>query len=100
MDAKLQAAILHDINAVIGVAGSEESLPLVQLHQHHVATELQEERLLKVAQHPECKHHSLWVNITVSFTISQMFHSELLIKVFMNGSISRLEWGPNHGLLH
>lgn len=53
MDAELQAAILNNINAVINVTRSEEPFPLVQLDQHHVAAEFQEERLLKVAEHPE-----------------------------------------------
>lgn len=53
VDAQLQASILHHVNAVVGVARSEEPLPLVQLDQHHVTAELQEDGLLKVAQYPE-----------------------------------------------
>lgn len=52
MDAQLQAAVLNHIDAVVSVARSEQSLSLVQLDQHHVTAQLQEERLLKVAQHP------------------------------------------------
>lgn len=52
MNAKLQAAILNHVNTVISVAGSEEPFALVQRDQQHVTTQLQEKRLLKMAQHP------------------------------------------------
>lgn len=52
MDAQFQAAVLNHVNAVVGVTRSEECLPLVQLDQHHVTTQLQKERFLKVSQHP------------------------------------------------
>lgn len=52
VDAQLQVAILNDVNAVVGVTRLKESLSLVQLDQHHVTTQLQENRLLEVAQHP------------------------------------------------
>lgn len=52
MDAQFQTTILNHVNAVIGVARSEEHLTLVQLDQHHVTTQLQEQRLLEVAEHP------------------------------------------------
>lgn len=52
MDAQLQASILNHVNAVVGVASPEESLPLVQLDQHHVTAELQENWLLEVAKNP------------------------------------------------
>ena len=55
-DAELQAAILHHVDAVVGVTGTEQALPLVQLHKHHVSTKLQEQRLLKVSQHPGQTH--------------------------------------------
>lgn len=55
MDAQLQAAILDHINAVINVTRSKESLSLMKLNQHHVTTQLQEERLLKVTKHPGSK---------------------------------------------
>lgn len=52
MDAQLQASVLNHVDAVVGVAWPEESLPLVQLDQHHVTTQLQENGLLKVAEDP------------------------------------------------
>lgn len=58
MDAQLQAAILNHVNAVISVTRSEESLSLVQLNEHHVTTQLQEERLLKMAEHPIHQKHT------------------------------------------
>jgi len=58
MDAQLQAAILNHINAVIGVTGSEKSLSLVKMDQHHVTTQLQEERFFEMAENPKCKQHS------------------------------------------
>ncbi len=52
MDAQLQAAILNHIDTVISVTRSKERLPLVQRDQQHVTTQLQEKRLLEVAEHP------------------------------------------------
>lgn len=57
MDAQFQAAILNHVNTVISVTRSEESLSLVQLDQQHVTTQLQEKRLLKVAEHPGYNTH-------------------------------------------
>ena len=51
MNEELQAAILDNIDAVVIVTRSTKLLPLLQLNQHHVTTELQEKRLLKVTQH-------------------------------------------------
>lgn len=52
MDAQLQAAILNHVNTVVGVPGSEQPLPLVQPDQQYVTTQLQEDGLLEVAEHP------------------------------------------------
>lgn len=52
MDAQLQSSILNHVNTVIRVTRSEESFSLVQLDQHHVTTQLQENRLLEVTEHP------------------------------------------------
>jgi hypothetical protein len=52
MYAELQTAILHHVDAVVDVPGTEERLHLMELHKHHVTTQLQEQRLLKVAQDP------------------------------------------------
>lgn len=52
VDAELQAPVLDHVNAVVRVAGAEEALPLLQLHEHHVTAQFQEQWLLKVTQHP------------------------------------------------
>lgn len=53
MDTQLQSPILDHINAVIIVSWLEQSLPLLQLNKHHVSTQLQEQRFLKVTQHSD-----------------------------------------------
>lgn len=52
MDTQLQSPALDHINAVIIVSWLEQSLALLQLDKHHVSTELQKQRFLKVTQHP------------------------------------------------
>lgn len=54
--AQLQAAVLHHVYAVILVPRPKEALALLQLYGDHVTTQFQEERLLKVTQHPEEGH--------------------------------------------
>ena len=53
VDAEFQTSILDNVDAVVVVARPEQPLPLLQLHKDHVTTQLQEQRLFKVAQHPE-----------------------------------------------
>lgn len=52
LDADLQPPILYHIDACVWLPWLEDVLPLVQLHEDHVFAELQEERLLEVAQDP------------------------------------------------
>lgn len=50
--AELQQPILHHIDAGIWLAWPEDIVPLAEPLEDHVPAELQEERLLEVAQHP------------------------------------------------
>lgn len=50
-DTQFQSPVLDNINAVIIVARLEQPLALLQLNKHHVSTQLQEQRFLKVTQH-------------------------------------------------
>lgn len=52
VDAQLQTSTLHHIDAIVHVTGPEQAFPLLQLHEHHVTAQLQEQRLLKVTQKP------------------------------------------------
>lgn len=49
---QLQLAILQHVDAGVGLTGSEDVIPLLTLLENHVLAELQEQRLLKVSQHP------------------------------------------------
>lgn len=59
MDAQLQTAVLNHVNTVVSVTRSEESLSLVQIDQQHVTTQLQEDGLLEVAEHPG---YNMWTH--------------------------------------
>lgn len=52
LDAELQTPVLDHVDAVVFVPRPEQTFALLQLDEDHVATELQEQRLLKVTQHP------------------------------------------------
>lgn len=58
MNAKLKPSILNHINAVIIIPWLEQPLSLLQLHKHHVPTQLQKQGLLKMTKHPEMDQHS------------------------------------------
>lgn len=58
MNAKLQPSILNHINTVVIIPRLEQPLSLLQLHKHHVPTQLQKQRLLKMTKHPETDQHS------------------------------------------
>lgn len=49
---KLQQPILNHVDAGIWLPGPEDVVPLPKTLENHVPAELQEERLLKVTQHP------------------------------------------------
>ena len=49
---ELQESILYHIDACVRLARSEDVVTLTEPLEDHVAAELQEEWLLKVAQHP------------------------------------------------
>lgn len=55
LDADFQLSILHHVDAVVGLPGTEDVLALVQLHKEHVFAQLQEQGLLKVPQDPAAK---------------------------------------------
>lgn len=59
LDAELEPSILDHIDAVIIVSWPEQTFTLLQLDAHHVATQLQEQGLLKVTQDPatRCRRH-------------------------------------------
>lgn len=49
---ELQLAILQHVDAGVGLSGTENVITLLTLLENHVLAKLQEQRLLKVAQHP------------------------------------------------
>lgn len=52
LDAELQTSILDHIDAVVFISRPEKIFALLQLDEHHVATQLQEEGLLEMTQDP------------------------------------------------
>lgn len=53
INTQVQSAVLYYEYAVVCVSGPEKSLSLLQLYEHHVTAQLQEQGLLKVTQNPE-----------------------------------------------
>ena len=52
LDAEVQTPVLDHVDAVILVPRPEQAFALLQLDEHHVATQLQEQGLLEVTQDP------------------------------------------------
>ncbi|KAG7281476.1 hypothetical protein CRUP_012419 [Coryphaenoides rupestris] len=67
--AQLQASILHHVDAVVQVPRAEQRLPLLQRDDHHVATQLQKEGLLKVTQHPAIMREEPRMILNVAHTV-------------------------------
>lgn len=95
VDAQLQAAILNHVNAVISVTGSEESLSLVQLDQHHVTTQLQKQRFLEVPEHPVCARHS---SVTASWNNHATYQRMNMPNTDCETTDESLQW-PSHSFL-
>lgn len=95
VDAQLQAAILNHVNAVISVTGSEESLSLVQLDQHHVTTQLQKQRFLKVPEHPVCARHN---SVTASWDNHATYQRMNMPNTDCETTDESLQW-PSHSFL-
>lgn len=53
INTEVQSATLHHKDAIVCVSRPEKSLSLLQLHEHHVTAQFQEQGLLKVTQNPE-----------------------------------------------
>lgn len=53
LNAEFQTSILDHVDAIVIVSWPEQTFTLLQLYEHHVATKLQEEGLLKMTQNPE-----------------------------------------------
>lgn len=95
VDAQLQAAILNHVNAVISVTGSEESLSLVQLDQHHMTTQLQKQRFLEVPEHPVCARHS---SVTASWDNHATYQRMNIPNTDCETTDESLQW-PSHSFL-
>ena len=52
LDTELESSILHHEDAVVIVSRPEQTFAFLQLDKHHVATQLQEQGLLKMSQDP------------------------------------------------